>query len=584
MLSSDLKESSVFIESGAFDSYGGWVLDTQFIPNMGSAYLLAHGLGEAVADAVTTVTFPQKGEYNMWAFTRDWVAPWKTGVAPGLFKVLVNGAESDVVFGSENADWHWQYGGKIVVEDANAEVRMRDFTGFEGRFAALFFTSKEGVAPPDDITELAAFRRYLCGNDKEEQAGKYDLVVAGGGIAGICAALSAARQGLTVAFIQDRPVVGGNNSSEVRVWLGGETNFEPFPHVGDIVAELKQEHEEHYGSDNRAELYEDERKLGLLEQEKNVTLFMEHALVDAEMDGGLIKAALICDVKSGAYKRVEGSLFLDSTGDGILGAAAKADFEMTTNGHMGMTNVWHVVDTGAPQTFVKCPWAIDLSGCKFPGRADTANLYGQKNGEKSFGCWYWESGCEHDPIEKAEYARDTNFRSMYGAWDCVKNVDGDFVNYKLGNCAYIGGKRESRRFFGDVVLTKSEVYSGKVYEDGCVPSTWNFDVHYPDRKFYPAFHEGDAFLTQDYHEQFNKPYFVPYRCFYSRNVGNLFLAGRNVSVSHDALGTVRVMRTGGMMGEVVGKAAAVCKNHGALPRDVYEKYLEEFLSLCGKQF
>jgi hypothetical protein len=124
---------------------------------------------------------------------------------------------------------------------------------------------------------------------------------------------------------------------------------------------------------------------------------------------------------------------------------------------------------------------------------------------------------------------------------------------------------------------------GYEFPDACVPSTWNFDVHYPDRRFYSAFHEGDGFLTFDYHEQFNKPYFIPYRCLYSRNISNLFLAGRNVSVSHDALGTVRVMRTGGMMGEVIGRAAKICKLNNALPRDVYEKYLAQLINLCKEK-
>jgi len=218
-----------------------------------------------------------------------------------------------------------------------------------------------------------------------------------------------------------------------------------------------------------------------------------------------------------------------------------------------------------------------MKGVDFPGKEGVKDVYGGE-GIHSLGCWFWEGGCEHDPIEKAEYTRDLNFRAMYGAWDTLKNVDGSYENYRLGYASYIGGKRESRRLFGDVVLTKNEVSKGIVYEDACVPSTWNFDVHYPDRRFYGAFHEGDAFITKDYHEHFAKPYFVPYRVMYSRNVNNMFMAGRNVSVSHDALGTVRVMRTCGMMGEVVGYAAKICRKYDVFPRAVYEKHLEEFIS------
>ena len=190
---------------------------------------------------------------------------------------------------------------------------------------------------------------------------------------------------------------------------------------------------------------------------------------------------------------------------------------------------------------------------------------------------------EHPPIEKAEYARDTNFRAMYGAWDCAKNIDKDYKNYRLNFSAYIGGKRESRRLLGKVILSTNEVYNSHIFEDACVPSSWDLDVHYPHPGYYSAFHEGDAFLTHAYmYNNFRKPYFIPYRCLYSRNIRNLFMAGRNVSVTHDALGTVRVMRTGGMMGEVIGAAAAMCKEKNALPNDIYEKYLSEFLEKIKK--
>ena len=575
-----LREKSVFLEAGFFTDRGGWVLDTQFIANMGSPYLLAHGLGVPVADAGAETVFPDSGVYHVWTFTKDWVAPWKQGASPGLFEISVNGKRCGGIFGNEGAEWHWQYGGMIEVTDVQAMVRIHDLTGFEGRCAAVFFTL-EDITPPDDIHELADFRRAMTGNENNEALGSFDIVVAGGGIAGICAAISSARNGLSVALVQDRPVVGGNNSPEVRVWLGGEICFEPYPKIGSIVAELEQETLAHYGSESTAEIYEDEKKLDLLLKEQNISVFLNKAVIGAETENGAIKSIEALYTITGAVGVIKGTLFADATGDGTLGDAAGADFEVTTNGHMGMTNVWYIEDTGALQQFPSCPWAIDLSGADFPGRKNIPSVYDQRR-DVAFGGWYWESGCEHDPIAKAEYARDTNFRAMYGAWDCVKNTDGDYKTYRLGNACYVGGKRESRRLLGDVILTKSDVYKCKDFPDACVPSTWNFDVHYPDRRFYPAFHEGDGFLTIDYHEAFKTPYFIPYRCLYSRNVSNLFMAGRNVSVSHDALGTVRVMRTGGMMGEIVGHAAKICKKHAVLPRDVYETHLDEFLSSLRK--
>jgi len=251
---------------------------------------------------------------------------------------------------------------------------------------------------------------------------------------------------------------------------------------------------------------------------------------------------------------------------------------VTTNGHMGMTNFWYLEETDEPQDFPSCPWAIDLKGIDIPGRIGVKDVYDNER-EFSLGCWFWEGGCEHDPITEAELARDLNFRAMYGAVDALKNHDHTYTNHKIGFCAHIGGKRESRRLLGDIVMTKSDVFKGVEYPDSCVPSSWNFDVHYPDRRFYAAFHEGDAFITKDYHEPFKIPYFIPFRSLYSRNIDNLFMAGRNISVSHDALGTARVMRTGGMMGEVIGYAAMLCKKYSCTPRQLVEQHNDEFIGI-----
>ncbi len=395
-------------------------------------------------------------------------------------------------------------------------------------------------------------------------------------MAGICASLSAARNGLKVALVQDRPVVGGNNSSEVRVWLGGETHFEPFPGIGNIINEMEQAKVGHGGAGNKGENYEDGTKLALLKAEKNITLYLENALTDVTTDGERITGVTVWDYRGGKRRHIKGRLFADCTGDAALGAMAGADFEVTTNGHMGMSDLWYIEDTGKKYTFPRCPWAIDLSDSVFPGRRSDKDYRFTPEGF-NLGAWFWEGGMEHDPIAKMEYTRDLNLRAMYGAFDALKNVDGEYENYKIGFSAYIAGKRESRRLFGDIVMTKSDVYKGVVYPDSCVPSTWNFDVHYPDRRYYSAFRDGDAFIAKDYHEPFKKPYFIPYRALYSRNVANMFMAGRDISVSHDALGTARVMRTCGMMGEVVGYAAKYCVRYGCDPRQVYTEHLDEFI-------
>ena len=568
---------NIVIRAPEFKHFGGWVLDTQFIHTMGTPYLLAHGLGHPVSDAETIFKADETGEYGLFAYTYNWVAPWKPEYAPGVFEIYIDGKKAGGTFGGAGSEWGWQSGGEVSLEKGEHRIALRDLTGFEGRVGMIVLSADKSPdlpAAPDKVREFA----FVSGGfETPTDEGEFDLVVCGGGIPGICASLSAARNGLKVALIQDRPLVGGNNSSEVRVWLGGETNFEPFPGIGNIVNELEQPKAGHYGDENQPENYEDEKKLALLRAEKNITLYLEHSVTDVKTDGNRIISALAWDYRNAERREIKGKLFADCTGDAVLGALAGADFEVTTNGHMGMTTFWYIKDTGEKQTFPSCPWAIDMKDSDFPGRIGK-NCSDTGSGERMLGCWYWESGMEHDPITKMEYARDLNFRAMYGAVDALKNRDGTYENYDIGFSAYITGKRESRRLFGDVVMTKSDVNKGAVYPDSCVPSTWNFDVHYPDRKYYSAFGEGDAFIASAYHEYFKKPYFIPYRALYSRNIANMFMAGRDISVSHDALGTARVMRTGGMMGEVVGYAAKYCVRFGCDPRGVYEKHLDEFIS------
>ncbi len=235
---------SVLIETERFAEYGGWVNDSQFMDQMGSSFLLAHGLGTPVADASTTVKLTRPGRYRVWVRTRDWVAPWNAPGAPGRFQVLIDDVPVGTVFGTQGADWQWQDGGVIRL-DTVLRLALHDLTGFDGRCDALLFVPENGsgYVPPNDPPMLAALRTNLSDLPRiPVDAGHFDLVVVGGGIAGTCAAVSAARHGLSVALIQDRPVLGGNNSSEVRVWLQGSRNLPPFRHVGDIVAQLEQQH------------------------------------------------------------------------------------------------------------------------------------------------------------------------------------------------------------------------------------------------------------------------------------------------------------------------------------------------------
>ncbi|HOC58276.1 MAG TPA: FAD-dependent oxidoreductase [Verrucomicrobiota bacterium] len=570
-------QSTILVEAESFSQPGGWVVDPQFMDTMGSPYLLAHGLGKPVADATTTVKVSQTGKYRVWVRTRDWVAPWHASGAPGRFQVLIAGKPLDTVFGNREADWHWQDGGMVELQPPETRLALHDLTGFEGRCDAIVFAADAAFVPPNREPEMAAFRHRALGQpDKPEEAGQFDLVVTGGGIAGTCAAVGAARLGLTVALVQDRPVLGGNNSSEVHVWLSGARNLPPYPRVGDIVAELEPSDRAQYGLETKSENYKDGKKLEVARSEKNLTLFLEQRVQAVEAANGRIRAVIATDILTGRQRRLAGKWFADCTGDGCVGALAGADFDMTLAGHMGQCNLWTVSDTGQPVSFPRCPWALDLSDKPFPGRG------ARKPNPAKLGIWLWEAGFTRDPIRDLEYVRDWNFRAMYGAWDALKNVDKVLSNYELDWAAFITGKRESRRLLGDVVLTHEDIVSGKQYPDGCVPTGWKIDIHLPDERYLKGF-EADPFIAKGtVGGEYTMPYWVPYRCLYSRNVDNLFMAGRDISVTHNALGSVRVMRTTGCMGEIVGMAASLCQKHGTTPRGVYQKHLEELQALMRR--
>ena len=280
-----------------------------------------------------------------------------------------------------------------------------------------------------------------------------------------------------------------------------------------------------------------------------------------------------------------GLLFADCTGDGSLGFLAGADFRMGRESRaetgeslapekadsllLGTSVQWYALDAKEPRSFPDCPWAVafDEKTCQPMTRGD----------------WDWETGQTRNAVDEIEFIRDYGLRVVFGNWAYLKNHYSQkqkFENQRLAWVAYIGGKRESRRLLGDIILSQQDVQKPEIYPDAMVTATWTIDLHYPNpenTKYFP----GEEFRTV---AQFTKhqPYPIPYRCFYSRNIGNLFMAGRDISVTHVALGCVRVMRTGGMMGEVVGMAASLCKKHGTTPRSVYDYHLEELKALAAK--
>ena len=568
-------QQTVFVETESFEEKGGWVIDQQSFAVIGSSYLLAHGMGQPVADATTTVRFPKTGQYHVWVRTKDW-APFPKG--PGKFQVLLDQQPLEPVFGESGSDeWQWYYGGTTQVDKEQVTLTLKDLTGFDGRCDAILFADTKAFTPPQEAEAMKAFRHEQLGlTDEPNDAGTYDLVVVGGGMAGTCAAISAARRGLSVALIQNRPVLGGNNSSEIRVHLMGDTDKNYYPELGKIVRELDSGDPGNGNPDG--DQYGDERKLAVVQAEENISLFLNTHVDQVEMDSGKIAAVIGRDIATNQQRRFAGTLFADCTGDGTVGFLAGADYrvgresqaetgeplapEEPDNFTLGTSNLWAAVERDTASTFPECPWAIQFS--------DEYHIDDHKAD------WQWETGFGNfNTITEAEQIRDHNLRAIYGNWAYLKNHKQEkYANYELAWVAYIGGKRESRRLLGDHILTQMDIQDGKMYPDGCVTATWTIDLHFPEAensKYFP----GEEFFAATKHIKV-QPYTIPYRCLYSRNIPNLFMAGRDISTTHVAFGSTRVMRTCGMMGEVVGYAAALCKKFQTTPRGVYQDYLLEF--------
>ncbi len=574
---------TVLVEAEGFEWTGGWVTDQQFMDQMGSPYLLAHGLGKPVADAKTEIQLPKAGTYRVWVRTRDWVAPWKAPGAPGRFQVLIDEKPLNTVFGTEGAAWHWEDGGTVNLSRTKVSLVLRDLTGFDGRCDAILFAADAGWNPPDGGEELASFRRGALGlSDKPVDGGEYDLVVVGGGMAGITSAVSAARLGLRVALIQNRPVLGGNNSSEVRVHLGGNIRQEPYPALGGVVAELDSGG---HGNARPAAAYDDERKLAVVRGEENLELFLSTHATKVETEGSRIASVTAVDIPTGRELRFRAPLFVDCTGDGTIGYLAGADFRVGREARsetgeslapeeadkmvMGASVMWYAAEQPDPIPFPEISWGLPIT------EETAAHL--------TRGDWNWETGMNRDQIEEAEFIRDQGLRAAYSNWSFLKNRSkrrSEYEKQALAWVAYIAGKRESRRLMGDVILQEQDIQEQRTFPDAAVTATWSIDLHYPQPDNAEAYGEA-AFRSYAVHTK-KRPYTIPYRCLYSRNIENLFMAGRNISVTHVALGTVRVMRTTGMMGEVVGMAASICKKHNTFPRAVYEDHLAELKELMRK--
>mgnify|MGYP000942762842 CR=1 FL=1 len=401
-----------------------------------------------------------------------------------------------------------------------------------------------------------------------------DLVVVGGGLSGVCAALTAARQGLQVTLVQDRPVLGGNASSEVRLWILGATshmgNNNRWSREGGIIDEILVENT--YRNPEGNPLILDMILLEKVYKESNITLLLNTMVYDLEKKGAdeieAIKA--FCSQNSSEYY-LRAPLFCDASGDGIVGFMAGAAFRMGAESKdefdelmapteeygelLGHSLYFYSKDVGKPVKFIPPAFALDVT--KEIPRFRNFNA-------KEFGCklWWVEHGGRMDTIYDSEQIKFDLWKIVYGVWDYIKN-SGKFPEADSMTLEWVGtipGKRESRRFEGDYILTQQDLVEQRMHDDAIAYGGWSIDLHPADGVF------GEKHGCDQWH---SKGIFqIPYRSVYSRNINNLFLAGRIISVSHVAFGATRVMATSAYIGAAVGMAATLCKRLALQPRQL----------------
>lgn len=566
---------SFLIEAESFDDKGGWVVDPQFVEQMGSPYIMAHGMGIPVADAVTEASFKEKGEYHVWVRTKNWVpGKWES---PGRFKLQIDDVVMEPTFG-QKPTWSWEYAGSVKINKKKVAVVLKDLTGFNGRCDALYF-SLENQPPPHSGEALAEWRTEITNQKNAPSKTKqYDYVVVGGGIAGCASAIAAAEQGLKVALIHDRPVLGGNASSEIRVHtLGIYGHFERI---------LKMLDTEHYPNGS-PEAHDDQKKRDEnVKSYKNIDLFLNWRAYDANTENSTISSVDARHTSTGERMRFKAPYFADCTGDGWIAYWAGAEFmygresvdeydegwdefgelwspEEPDGAVMGSSVLWRSFEDSKPYPFPELPWTEEVVGD-----------FAAKKGE-----WQWEySRADIHQIHDAEEIRDHMLRGIFGAFANQKKLPGQ-ENLGLEWISYLVGKRESRRIIGDYIFTFNDARNSKKFKDSVVMEIREVDVHFQQNLKDP---EKVDFLSEAMFYK-TKMYYIPYRSLYSRDINNLFMAGRNFSCSHIGLGGPRVMRTTGQMGAAVGLAAAICTKYNVSPRGVYQNHLKEYMELVVNQ-
>lgn len=401
-----------------------------------------------------------------------------------------------------------------------------------------------------------------------------DLCVIGGGMSGLCCAIAAARHNIKVVLIHDRSVLGGNASSEIRMWIGGchgKDNRE-----GGIIEEIMLEN--FYQNPSLKYPLWDSVLYEKAMAESNVTLLLNSSCMDCTMDGEKIVSVKAWQSNAETFHTVTAKYFADCSGDSILstlsgaefmyGREAKSDFNETIppdkadKKTMGMSCLFQIRETDHPVFFTPPNWAY-----KYETDADLP--YKDHFIDNNF--WWIEVGGEWDCIHDTDRCREELLKICYGVWDHMKNYgDHGAENWELEWIGFLPGKRESRRYIGKYIVTQNDVESGGRFDDIVAYAGWTMDDHFPEGFYYKKGH------PTIYHPA-PTPWGLPLRCMISKNIENLCFAGRNISVTHTALSSSRVMATCSVLGQALGTAVAQAIKDGVVLENVDIKKLQQTL-------
>ncbi len=399
---------------------------------------------------------------------------------------------------------------------------------------------------------------------------KFDVAVVGGGLSGICAAIAAARGGVSVALIQDRPVLGGNASSEIRMHIcgasrgGGRKNDRETGIIEEILLEHKKRNQFNSYAIFDMILWEK------VTQEPNITLFLNTHVKAITIDNWSISSVIAFQLTTEKSINIAAKIFVDATGDAMVAALAGAKYMIGQEAQetfnekyapqkadeytMGSSLLFKSVDRGEKVEFIKPVWANTYT---------EEDLALRKHDDVKSGYWWIElGGAAQKVIEDAEEIRDNLLKAVYGVWDHIKNGgDHGADNLDLDWVGFLPGKRESRRVVGDYILIENDCVTGKIFDDAIAYGGWSLDMHVMG-----GFEKSENPPNVGIHLQDN--YTIPYRCIYSKNIFNLFVGGRAISASHVAFSSTRVMGTCAVVGQAIGTAAAMCIKDEVLPKNI----------------